>query len=66
MGTVVPDRPMLRICDRPGCETFTLGLFCVLHEPEVIRVAFVRGRPHPRAADELPLQLLRLPRKTSA
>jgi len=65
MGTVVQVRPMLRICNRPGCETLTLGLSCVAHEPAVTPSVFVRGRPYPRAAEELPAQL-RLPRKTSA
>lgn len=66
MGTVVlQDRPMLRTCDRPGCETFTLGLFCVAHEPKSRHMSFVRGRPHPRAADERLLQF-RLPKNTSA
>jgi hypothetical protein len=65
VGTVVRDKPMLRTCDRPGCETLTLGSFCVAHEPEIAQVEFVRGRPHPPAFTSLPLQL-RLPRKTSA
>ena len=65
MGTVVQVRPMLRMCDRPGCETLTLGLYCVAHEPPASQSEFVRGRPYPPAAEALPLQL-RLPRKTSA
>jgi hypothetical protein len=66
MGTVVlQGKPMLRTCDRPGCETFTLGVFCVVHEPKSHPTAFVRGRPHPRSADELIVQF-RLPKNTSA
>jgi hypothetical protein len=65
VGTVVRERPMLRTCGRPGCETLTLGSFCVTHEPEIARMEFVRGRPYPPALTPLPLQL-RLPRKTSA
>jgi hypothetical protein len=66
MGTVVlQDRPMLRTCDCPGCETFTLGLFCLVHEPKSSQMSFVRGRPHPRVADERVIQL-RLPKNTSA
>jgi hypothetical protein len=56
---------MLRECDRPDCQTLTLGAYCVTHEPQAAQVEFVRGRPYPPAATDLPLQL-RLPRKTSA
>lgn len=66
MGTVVlQERSMLRTCDRPGCETFTLGVYCVAHEPKSHPTSFVRGRPHPRVAEER-LTQFRLPRKTSA
>jgi hypothetical protein len=66
MGTVVlQESSMLRTCDRPGCETFTLGVFCVVHEPKSGPTSFIRGRPHPRDADERMVQF-RLPRKTSA
>jgi hypothetical protein len=56
---------MLRTCDRPGCETLTLGSFCIAHEPEIAQLEFVRGRPHPPALTAIPLQL-RLPKKISA
>ena len=65
MGTVVRDRPMLRECTRPDCQTLTLGLYCVSHEPEAVQIEFVRGRPYPPADSATQLQL-RLPRKTSA
>ena len=63
---VVRERPMLRTCDTPGCQTLTLGVYCVAHEPATVQLEFVRGRPHPRGDDELSAQLLRLPRKISA
>ena len=66
MGVVVRGAPMLRTCDCPGCQTLTLGVYCVTHEPATVQVQFVRGRPHPRAAEDLTVQLLRLPKKTSA
>jgi hypothetical protein len=65
VGTVVRERPMLRECGRPGCQTLTLGHHCVAHEPQAVQVEFVRGRPYPPVASAAPLQL-RLPRKTSA
>jgi hypothetical protein len=65
VGTLVRDRPMLRECDRSGCQTLTLGLYCVTHEPHAVQVEFVRGRPYPPADSAVRLQL-RLPRKTSA
>jgi hypothetical protein len=55
---------MLRTCAEPGCETFVLGGFCLVHEAPQTRV-FVRGRPfvpHLEAGilgDESPRPLLR-------
>jgi hypothetical protein len=63
---VVRERPMLRTCERPGCQTLTLGVHCVAHEPATVQSEFVRGRPHQRVNDELSAQLLRLPKKISA
>lgn len=40
----VPPRSMLRTCAEPGCDTFVLGGFCLVHEAPQTRV-FVRGRP---------------------
>jgi hypothetical protein len=39
---------MLRICDHPACATYTLGTFCLCHEPPVPAERFPRGRPFPR------------------
>jgi hypothetical protein len=39
---------MLRICDHPGCSTFTLGGYCPAHEPPPAAEWFPRGRPFPR------------------
>ena len=36
---------MLRVCAADGCNTKTLGLHCIQHEP-VTRIAF--GRPDAR------------------
>jgi hypothetical protein len=57
---------VLRACDAPGCETFTLGGFCLRHEPACSRV-FPRGRPFVAVPEPLGEALqLRLPRKISA
>lgn len=40
----VRGRSMLTTCAEPGCETFVLGGFCLVHEAPQKRV-FVRGRP---------------------
>jgi hypothetical protein len=57
---------LLRSCEAPGCETFTLGTFCVRHEPASGRV-FPRGRPFVALREPLGEALqLRLPRKISA
>ena len=37
-------RSMLTTCAEPGCGTFVLGGFCLVHEAPQTRV-FVRGRP---------------------
>jgi hypothetical protein len=72
MGAVAQRSSMLRTCAAPGCSTFTLGRFCVAHEPAGIMREFVRGRPFvpavesPVALTELPTQLLGLPRKLSS
>ncbi len=36
--------PIATRCTAPGCETVTVGRFCIEHEVVVPRV-FVRGRP---------------------
>jgi hypothetical protein len=57
---------LLRACEAPGCETFTLGTFCLRHEPACARV-FPRGRPFVTMPEPLGEALqLRLPRKISA
>ena len=57
---------LLRSCAAPGCGTFTLGTFCVRHEPGTGRL-FPRGRPFAAVAEPLGEALqLRLPRKISA
>ena len=37
---------MLHTCSYAGCETLTLGEFCVEHDAPV-RKMFTRGRPYP-------------------
>jgi hypothetical protein len=39
--------PIVSTCTAPGCETLTIGLWCVEHDAPVER-AFVRGRPFVR------------------
>jgi hypothetical protein len=57
---------LLRSCEAPGCETFTLGTFCLRHEPALAR-EFPRGRPFVTVPEPLGEALqLRLPRKISA
>ena len=41
---------MLRICATPGCETRTLGQFCVDHETSPMRQQALRRQPEPRSA----------------
>lgn len=36
---------MLRSCDFKGCDTRTLGSFCVQHEATVNPASLARGRP---------------------
>jgi hypothetical protein len=48
---------MLRICDHPGCTTFTLGSHCPAHEPPLTPERFPRGRPFPRRRARLPAGL---------
>jgi hypothetical protein len=64
---------MLHTCAASGCSTFTLGKFCVAHEPVKAARVFARGRPFvrpaaqvPAALAELPVQLVRVPRQLSA
>jgi hypothetical protein len=38
---------MLTTCAEPGCNTFVLGGFCLVHDAPQTRV-FVRGRPFAR------------------
>jgi hypothetical protein len=64
---------MLHTCAASGCSTFTLGKFCVAHEPVKAARVFARGRPFvrpgaqvPAALAELPVQLVRVPRELSA
>jgi hypothetical protein len=64
---------MLHTCAASGCSTFTLGKFCVAHEPVRAARVFARGRPFVRPATELPAalaglpaQLVRVPRQISA
>jgi hypothetical protein len=72
MGAVVQGSSMLHTCVAPGCSTFTLGRFCVAHEPVTVTRVFARGRPFVRPAKELPAALaelpalLRVPRQLSA
>jgi hypothetical protein len=66
MATSLRESSILRTCAAPGCRTFTLGNFCVGHEPVRPLVEFPRGRPFARPAVELRPQLLRLPRNISA
>jgi hypothetical protein len=35
---------LVKQCSAPGCETLTMGSFCIEHEHVPLRV-FVRGRP---------------------
>jgi hypothetical protein len=72
MGTVAQVSSMLHTCTVPGCSTFTLGRFCVAHEPVRVAREFVRGRPFvapavelPAKLAEMPAQLFRLPRTIS-
>jgi len=39
--------PMLRVCAHSGCETLSLGTFCIRHEEPVEARVFPRGRPFP-------------------
>jgi hypothetical protein len=41
---------VLRICDEPGCQTRTLGLYCVAHETLPTRQATLRQRRMARRA----------------
>jgi hypothetical protein len=36
---------MLHVCSFPGCETLTLGDYCLAHEQPVTSRAWPRGRP---------------------
>jgi hypothetical protein len=36
--------PIVTHCTVPGCETLTLGPFCLAHDEPTTRI-FVRGRP---------------------
>ena len=38
---------MLRLCAFHGCETLTLGRFCVEHEQPVATRTWPKGRPFP-------------------
>lgn len=40
---------MLRICATPGCETWTLGQFCVDHETSPMRHQTLRRQPERRS-----------------
>jgi hypothetical protein len=73
MSADVQSSSMLQTCTAPGCSTFTLGHFCVAHEPVRVARVFARGRPFVRPVTELPAalaelsaQFLRIPRQISA
>ena len=72
MGAVTEGSSMLQTCTASGCSTFTLGKFCVAHEPVRAARVFARGRPFVRPAElpavlaELPVQLVRVPRQLRA
>ena len=38
---------IIRSCDFNGCNTLTLGRFCIVHESPVAVRVFPRGRPFP-------------------
>lgn len=38
---------MLHVCSFPGCETLTLGDYCLSHEQPVTSRVWPRGRPFP-------------------
>jgi hypothetical protein len=40
----------LRVCDAPDCETLTLGVLCIQHEP-LEAGPFPRGRPFRKPVD---------------
>jgi hypothetical protein len=40
----------LRVCDAPDCETLTLGVLCIEHEP-LESGPFLRGRPFRESMD---------------
>jgi hypothetical protein len=44
---------LLQLCLHPGCTTWTIGTFCVAHEPVQEPRVFPRGRPFPPLAREL-------------
>jgi hypothetical protein len=56
---------MLHVCTEPGCTVFTIGPYCLEHEPAVEPRVFPRGRPYRLKDRDRQLPAAMLPGKTS-
>jgi hypothetical protein len=55
---------IIRPCEHNGCNTLTLGRFCIRHEPPVEARVFPRGRPFPARAVPRRPKAVAVPRET--